>query len=52
MPENQATQLNAFEELYRKKLTPDELEEMRHNLFGYLELLLEIDRERKERKDD
>jgi hypothetical protein len=52
MPEKQATQPNAFEKLYKKKLSSDEQEEMKHNLFGYLELLLEIDREQKERKND
>lgn len=48
----QKTQLNHFEKLYRKKLSSDEQEEIGHNLYGYLDLLLEIDREQKERKDD
>ena len=46
------TQLNPLEKLYKKKLSPDEQEELKHNLFGYLKLLLEMDREQKERKDD
>ena len=52
MPENQEIQPNPFEKLYKKKLSSDEQEEIKHNLYGYLELLIEIDREQKERKDD
>lgn len=52
MPENQETQLTPLEKLYKRKLISDEQEEMRHNLYGFLGSLLEIDREQKERKDD
>lgn len=52
MKNNPTKQPNTFEKLYKKKLSSNEQEEMKHNLFGYLELLLEIDREQKERKDD
>ena len=45
-------QLNPLEKLYKKKLSSDEQEEIKHNFFGYLNLLIEIDREQKERKDD
>jgi hypothetical protein len=52
MPENQETQLNPFEKLYKKKLSSDEQEEAESNLYGFLSLLIEMDREQKERKDD
>jgi len=52
MSEKQATQLNAFEELYKKKLTSDEIEEMKSNFFGFMELLIEIDQEQKASQND
>lgn len=56
MPEKRRTQLNPFEKLYQKKLSDDELAEMKHNFFGFMDLLMEIDREQKqtatEGKDD
>jgi len=46
------SQLNAFEELYKKKLSDDELEEMKSNFFGFMELLIEIDQEQKASQND
>lgn len=48
MPAKPKTQLNPFEKLYNRELTPDELAEARHNFFGLMDLLLEIDKEWKQ----
>jgi len=48
MTAKQKTQLNPFEKLYNRELNPDELAEMKHNFFGVMDLLLEIDKERKQ----
>lgn len=42
--------LNICQKLYKKKLTEKELFEANSNLIGFLELLIEIDKEQK--KDD
>lgn len=52
MPEDKIKQLNPFEKLYKRKLSDDELAEIRHNLFGYMDLLLEMDREQKQDKQE
>lgn len=52
MPENTEIQLNPFEKLYKKELSSDELEEMKHSFFGFMNLLIKIDKEQKEGKND
>lgn len=52
MPKENTKQLNPFEKLYKRKLSDDELAEIRHNFFGFMDLLMEIDKEQKETKKD
>jgi len=42
--------LNIYEKLYKRKLTKEELLETNSNLIGFIELLIEIDKEKK--RDD
>lgn len=42
--------LNIYKKLYKKNLTQAELQEANSNLIGFMELLIEIDKEQK--KDD
>jgi hypothetical protein len=42
--------LNIYQQLYKEKLTREELLEANSNLIGFIELLIEIDKEQK--KDD
>ena len=39
--------LNIYQKLYKKNLTHEELLEANSNLIGFIELLIEIDREQK-----
>lgn len=48
---DQTKQLNPFEKLYKRELTPDELAEIKHNFFGFMDLLIEIDKEQKQTKE-
>ena len=43
-------QLDSYEKLYKRKLSEDEKAEMRYNLVGFFELLLEIEKESKKRE--
>ena len=36
-----------FEEVYGKALTPEEVKEMKHNLVSYVQLLIQLDRQKK-----
>jgi hypothetical protein len=51
MPEEKTTKPNPFEKLYKRKLSDDEIAEMKHNFFGFMDLLMEIDKEQKETKE-
>lgn len=42
--------LNIYKKLYKKNLTQVELQEANSNLIGFIELLIEIDKEQK--RDD
>lgn len=48
---NQTKQLNPFEKLYKRELASDELAEIKHNFFGFMDLLIEIDKEQKQTKE-
>jgi len=48
--DKEVKQFNSFEQLYKRNLTEFEINEMKQNLFGFLDLLIEIDKEQK--KDD
>jgi hypothetical protein len=41
------TSKQVFEELYKRELTPQEVYECEHNLFGFFALLEKIDRRNK-----
>ncbi len=41
---------NPFEKLYQKGLSAEELREAEENIFGFLNLLVEIDRENNQKK--
>lgn len=41
-------QLNAYEKLYDKKLDDENVAEMRYNLVGYFQVLIEMDRQYQE----
>lgn len=49
---NQTKQSNPFEKLYKRELTVDELAEIKHNFFGFMDLLMEIDKEQKQTKEE
>ena len=49
MPEEKP-KFNPFEKLYKRKLSDDENAEIRHNFFGLMDLLIEIDKEQKAEK--
>lgn len=51
MKDQEAKQLNPFEKLYNRELTPDELAEIKHNFFGFMDLLVQIDKEHKQTKE-
>jgi hypothetical protein len=50
MPNEKPPQLNPFDKLYKRKLSNDELAEIRHNFFGVMDVLVEIYKEQKELK--
>ena len=39
--------LNSYERIYKKQLSQDQLDEIKHNLIGFFGLLVEIDQENK-----
>ena len=45
--DKEVKQFNSFEQLYKRNLTEFEINEMKQNLFGFLDLLIEIDKEQK-----
>ena len=49
MKKIEVKQFNPFEKLYNRELAESEINEIRHNLLGFVELLLEIDKEQKKR---
>jgi hypothetical protein len=48
MRKKESKKFNAFEKLYKQELTEYEKANIKNNLFGFLELLIEIDKEQKE----
>jgi len=51
--EKVAEKLNCYEKLYQKKLSSDEVSEIKGNLTNFFKLLIEIDKQQKsnERKE-
>jgi len=50
MEKKEVKKFNVFEKLYKQELTEHEKTSIEHNLLGFLELLIEIDKE--QNKDD
>jgi hypothetical protein len=50
MPNEKSTKPNPFDKLYKRKLSSEELAEIRHNFFGVMDVLVEIYKEQKELK--
>ncbi len=42
-------QLNPYEKLYNRNLSENEMAEIKHNLLGYLKLLIEVDKQQKKK---
>lgn len=51
MLDEKTKQSSTFEKLYKRKLSEDETAEIRHNFFGLMDLLIEIDKEQKAEKE-
>ena len=52
MEDQTKQKLNPFEKLYKKELNSDDLAEMKHNFFGFMDLLLKLDEEQKRNKKE
>lgn len=47
--DKEVTQFNSLEKLYKRSLSVYEMSEAKQNLFGFLELLIEIDKEQRKK---